>query len=290
MVHPRGLTQILPAKPATVAGMSVRRALPRRELRRVGPFVFLDHFGPIDIDPPPDYVGPHPHTGLQTVTYLFSGQIEHRDTLGTVQLIDPGAANWMTAGRGIVHAEIPQADHGPRHGVQAWVGLPPDKRDIEPAFHHFNAATLPTWHQDEAHIRLLAGTLEGRHVAAPMYSPLVYADIGLEGALTLHVPATHELAVYVVEGEVHVADGEAQAPHTLVNLSQGDLIHLSSKAAARVMLLGGEHLPEPTTIWWNFITDTVESGRTLQAKWEAGGFPALPVPGHKDAGPAARPD
>ncbi|MGC3962283.1 MAG: pirin family protein [Rhodocyclaceae bacterium] len=284
----RSIANVLTAKPAALAGISVWRALPRRELRRVGPFVFLDHFGPVESGrPAPDYVGPHPHTGLQTVTYLFSGEIEHRDSLGTVQRIRPGAANWMTAGRGIVHAEDPQPEAGPRHGVQAWVGLPPDKRDIDPAFHHFDAEQLPVWQQDDAHIRLLAGSLGTQHVPAPMYSSLVYAEIELNGSVRLAVDATHELALYVAEGAVRVGDSEPQSQHALVQLGEGDTLHLSSQGPARLMLLGGEHLPEPTTIWWNFITDTVESGRALQARWEAGGFPQLHVPGHDDAGPAA---
>lgn len=286
----RRIARLLPAKEAPLAGITVYRALPRRELRRIGPFVFLDHFGPFghaagepdDGTPPPDTVGAHPHAGLQTVTYLFSGAIDHRDSLGTVQRIHPGAANWMTAGAGIVHGEFPAAALGPRHGIQAWVALPPDQRGIAPAFEHVDAERLPHWTKDGATLRLLAGSLDGKTAPVHTYSPLTYADIALAGTagavgtVKLAVSPDHQLAIYVAEGTVRL-DGAPVAARELAHLEDGAAtLELASDGPARLMLLGGAPMPEPTVIWWNFVTDSVASGKALQARWEAGGFPALP--------------
>ncbi|QEL65677.1 putative pirin-like protein [Oryzomicrobium terrae] len=293
MTHPtsaeRRVATHFPAKEAPLAGITVYRALPRRELRRVGPFVFLDHFGPFghaagapdDGTPPADTVGAHPHAGLQTVTYLFSGAIDHRDSLGTVQRIHPGAANWMTAGAGIVHGEFPVAALGPRHGIQAWVALPPEQRGIAPAFEHVDAERLPHWQKDGATVRLLAGRLDEHEAPVHTYTPLTYADIALDGRTTLAVEPEHQLALYVAEGCITVAGPQGEPfsvpARTLVHLSDGGYrLPLASDAPARLMLLGGAPLPEPTVIWWNFITDSMASGKALQARWEAGGFPPLP--------------
>jgi redox-sensitive bicupin YhaK (pirin superfamily) len=279
----RAIERLLPAKPAHITGTAeVLRALPRREQRRVGSFVFFDHFGPHPAANGEMDVPPHPHHGLQTVTYLFSGAIEHRDSLGTVQLITPGDVNWMTAGDAITHAETVRPGGGsgaePLHGIQTWVGLPPHERRRAPCFEHFAGATLPTLSYPGAEVRVIAGELDGRRSPVPVFLPLTYLDLRLQAGadLALKVPADHELALYVAVGEVKLA-GATVSKGMLAKLDDGgDTLRLACGSDARALLFGGVALPEPTVIWWNFIVDTVEEGRACEADWNAGKFPKVP--------------
>ena len=273
----RGVTRLLPAKPAQLTGTAtVLRALPRRELRRAGPFVFFDHFGPHASDGAMDVL-PHPHVGLQTVTYLYSGAIEHRDCLGSVQLIRPGDVNWMTAGRAITHAEMVQRGGEPLHGIQTWVGLPPGQRKVDPAFQHFDGADLPEVEYPGATVKVIAGELDGRRSPVPTYQPSTYFDLKLQpgAALRLPVDPGHELALYVAVGEVTLGD-TVVAQGVLAGLGGGAILELASAKGARVMLVGGEPLQEPTVIWWNFIVDSVEEGRACEQDWKDGRFPKVP--------------
>jgi redox-sensitive bicupin YhaK (pirin superfamily) len=274
----RSVTRLLPAKPAQLTGAAtVLRALPRRELRRVGPFVFFDHFGPHASDGALDVL-PHPHVGLQTVTYLYSGAIEHRDCLGSVQLIRPGDVNWMTAGRAITHAEMVVRGGEPLHGIQTWVGLPPGQRKIEPAFEHFGGEVLPEVRYPGAVVKVIAGELDGRRSPVPTFQPLTYLDLSLEPGAGLRLPVNpgHELALYVAVGEVSLGETRV-AQGVMAGLEAGGgSVHLASATGARAMLVGGEPLAEPTVIWWNFIVDSIEEGRACEQDWKAGRFPEVP--------------
>ena len=222
-------------------------------------------------------VPPHPHVGLQTVTYLFSGAIEHTDSLGSAQKILPGDVNWMTAGARIVHAERALPDSGTLHGIQTWVALPHAERAGPAAFAHFDAAALPILERPGVRARVIAGSAAGLTSPVPTFSPLTYVDVALEpgGEVVLAVDPAHELAIYVAEGEVMVGrDGVALG--SLAKLDEGeDAIVLSSPNGARAIVLGGAPMPEPTVIWWNFVVDSVEQGRSLEAAWAAGEFPKL---------------
>ncbi|HEY8562699.1 MAG TPA: pirin family protein [Pyrinomonadaceae bacterium] len=272
----------LTAKESPLTGsFRVYRALPRRELRRVGGFVFLDHFDAENLAPANFDVPPHPHIGLQTVTYLFEGEILHTDALGFQERITPGAVNWMTAGRGITHAEQ-VIERLPRmHGIQSWVGLPHDRRKTAPAFEHFSAEILPTVELDGAIIRVLAGRLGEAVSPIPTFQELTYLDVAARagGRLEIDVAAGHELAVYVCAGEISIG-GERVERFALAKLSDGaDKLAFSCPADARFIVLGGEPLPDPTVIYWNFVTDTLGEAKQAMLDWEAGKFP--PVPKYK---------
>jgi redox-sensitive bicupin YhaK (pirin superfamily) len=278
----RSVQGLLPAKPAPLtATAEVLRALPRRQQRRVGPFVFFDHFGPQPAGGAAAHamdVPPHPHVGLQTVTYLFSGAIEHRDSLGSVQVIRPGDVNWMTAGRGITHAETVVGGAEALHGIQTWVALPQPLRKRLPAFEHFAAAALPVVEFPGAQVRVLAGSLGGHHSPVPAWVPLTYLDLRLQAGADLALPVApaHELALYVAEGEVTLG-GTAVPRGVLAQLGgAGGTIHLTAVSDVRALLFGGVPLPEPTVIWWNFIVDSVEEGRACEVDWKEGGFPRVP--------------
>jgi redox-sensitive bicupin YhaK (pirin superfamily) len=224
-------------------------------------------------------VPPHPHVGLQTVTYLFDGAVRHRDSLGSDQVIRPGDVNWMTAGRGIVHEERSVADAGALHGLQAWVALPPGRRDVASRFHHLPSSALPQHLFDRVRVRAVAGNLESARVATPTFSEVVYLDVELQpqAAITLPCDPRHELALYVVEGALEVG-GTTVRPHELAILSDGDSLGLGAQAPTRVVMIGGEPMPDPTVIYWNFITDTLEEARAREADWLAGrNFPRMPT-------------
>jgi quercetin 2,3-dioxygenase len=275
----RRVVSLLPAKAAPLTGSAeVLRALPRRELRRVGSFVFFDHFGPGPSQPGIMDVPPHPHVGLQTVTYLFSGAIEHRDSIGSVQVIRPGEVNWMTAGRAITHAETVVPGSEPLHGIQTWVGLPQAQRKIAPAFQNFAGSALPLVEFPGAQVRVIAGALGEQRSPVPSYLPLTYLDLTLQAGAELAIPVApdHELALYVAVGDL-ILDGTAVDRGVLARLSeQGSVVQLRSAGGARAVLFGGVTLPEPTVIWWNFIVDSNEEGHACEADWKAGKFPRVP--------------
>ena len=273
---------------------SVYRALPRRELRRVGGFVFFDHFDAEQIHPQHFDVPPHPHIGLQTVTYLFEGEILHTDSLGFKEFITPGAVNWMTAGKGITHSEQAMRIVPRMHGIQSWVGLPHDKRKVAPSFEHFAQGNLPLVELENASIRVLAGSLNENASPIPTFQELIYLDISADAgcSLEIHVNSAHELAVYVCEGEVSIG-GEPVEKFELAKLSDGeDKFAFSCADKARFVLFGGEHLPDPTVIYWNFITDTIGEAKQAMLDWEAGKFAEVPkykkISGEPDDGDVNR--
>ncbi|MCH8505350.1 MAG: pirin family protein [Ectothiorhodospiraceae bacterium] len=272
---------VMPARTQhLVDDIHVRRVLPRHHCRMVGPFVFLDHLSPDDMPPDQElYVPPHAHAGLETVTYLLSGALLHRDSLGTRQEIRPGDVNWMTAGRGIAHIEDGRSSavesNQPLHLAQVWVALPADKRDIAPAFVHHPAQSLPEWEDGGAHIRLLAGQLSGQRSPVLTHSPLAYVDLDMAAgaSLALDVSPAFELAIYVIEGELTAAgvDGAAE-PCELMRLPQEDYVRLQTGVPTRALLLGGEPLDPRPVVRDNCALDSLDAIKAFQADYKAGKF------------------
>jgi redox-sensitive bicupin YhaK (pirin superfamily) len=260
-------------------GFTVRRLLPAAQRQAVGPFLFFDHFGPVQAGPQDNHdVRPHPHIGLATVSYLFEGAMQHADSTGVVQRIEPGAINWMTAGRGIVHSERTPADlRGvPRrsHGLQLWAALPTADEEMAPSFAHTPAADIPELEVGGAQVRVLIGEAFGVQSPVAVRSPTLYLDIALNPGDAFPLPPATERAVYVVDGAVQL-DGEAVPPFTMVVLAPGDEPMLSASSAARAVLIGGDPLGH-RHLWWNFVSSRKE--RLLQAAddWAAGRFDTVP--------------
>jgi redox-sensitive bicupin YhaK (pirin superfamily) len=264
-----------------LGGFSVKRVLPAVERRMVGPFVFFDQMGPAMFDPGTGIdVRPHPHIGLATVTYLFEGEILHRDTLGSVQAIRPGEINWMTAGRGIAHSERTgpetRAAGGRLAGIQSWIALPKDDEETDPGFAHHGAATLPIVAGEGKRVRLLLGAAFGARSPVRTFSETLYADVALDEGARLEVPGEpEERALYLVEGTIAIA-GEEFAPGRLLVLRPATEIVIAARSAARLMLLGGAPLDGPRHVWWNFVSSSRDRIEQAKADWQAGRFPAVP--------------
>jgi hypothetical protein len=262
-------------------GFEVRRALPSAERRMVGPFVFFDQMGPTVLAPGRGLdVRPHPHIGLATVTYLFEGQILHRDSLGTVQAIEPGAVNWMTAGRGIVHSErtAPErrAAGGPLFGIQTWVALPKAHEETAPSFAHHAAEALPVLEERGARVRMIVGALWGARSPVATFTETFYADAALDRGARVQLPATHEeRAAYVAQGAVTV-DGSAFAAGRMLVFRPGAEIVVAATEPARVMLFGGEPMDGPRRVWWNFVASAPERIEQAKADWRAGRLGSVP--------------
>jgi redox-sensitive bicupin YhaK (pirin superfamily) len=272
---------ILEAKPRVIDGFSVGRALPSAARRSVGPFVFVDHMGPAQLGAGHGLdVRPHPHINLATVTYLFDGEILHRDSLGNAQVISPGAINWMTAGRGIVHSErSPDAariDGARMHGLQLWVALPTRAEESEPSFSHHPRSTLPELSDGGVRMRVLAGSAYGAASPVPVSSPLFYVDVELAAGARLPLPSEHEeRAAYVVTGDVTCGQSSL-APRTLAVLVPGKGAELYAREPSRVMLVGGAPLDGPRYMFWNFVSSSKERIEQAARDWKAGKFPLVP--------------
>ncbi len=256
-------------------GFEVGRVLPFAKRRMVGPFVFFDHMGPVDLPAgiPEDMdVLPHPHIGLSTLTYLFDGEIMHRDSLGTEQPIRPGEVNWMTAGRGITHSErfeYARREGGPVHGVQAWVALPDKAEECAPAFSHHERSELPGFDEAGVRGRLVAGKALGFEAAVPTHSPLFYLHWELEAGTRTELPADYpERAVYVVAGEIELGGRRFEAGQMAV-LSPGGALAIAALAPSIVMAVGGDPVG-PRFIEWNFVSSSKERIEQAKADWRAG--------------------
>jgi len=255
-------------------GFVVRRLLPHARHRSVGPFIFFDHFGPSEELPGVNHdVRPHPHIGLATVTYLFDGAIMHRDSLGTEQLIEPGAINWMTAGRGIVHSErrpVHLRDvRFVNHGLQLWTALPVQHEEMEPAFSHTPADAIPEVSVGDARVRVLVGEAFGAHSPVPALSRTLYLDVWLPAGGRMELPAlVPQRALYLVEGDVDIA-GEALPLREMAVLQPGAPAPLFTHAGARLVLVGGDPLDAPRFMWWNFVSSRGERIVQASADWEA---------------------
>jgi redox-sensitive bicupin YhaK (pirin superfamily) len=264
-----------------LGGFAVRRVLPASTHRTVGPFIFFDHFGPVDFPPGEGIdVRPHPHIGLATVTYLFAGAILHRDSLGSVQKIVPGDVNWMTAGRGIVHSERSAPEDraaGMRmHGLQTWVVLPRSLEETAPSFTHVPGADLPRFDLEGARVTVVAGHAFGRRAPTPTHSDTLYAAVEMPAGTSIGVPAEHEQrAVYAVEGDVEVDGTPLTGAHMAVVESDATFA-IRARSAAKVMLVGGARRDGERFIWWNFVSSSRERIDAAKATWQAQAFGQVP--------------
>jgi redox-sensitive bicupin YhaK (pirin superfamily) len=273
--------QLIVPRTVDLGGFQVHRALPSAGSRMVGPFIFFDHFGPAvfkagdGVD-----VRPHPHIGLATVTYLFDGEIVHRDSLGTAMPIRPGAVNWMTAGRGIVHSERTAADRRdggePLHGLQLWVALPTKNEETAPAFAHTTAADIPELTEGDMTLRVVAGSLHGLRSPVTTSWETVFADVRLKAGATVPLDAEHEeRAVYVITGEIEIG-GDRHGAERLLVLKPGDRVTIHAASDAHFILVGGAPMDGPRHIWWNFVSSSKERIESAKADWKAGRFDIVP--------------
>jgi redox-sensitive bicupin YhaK (pirin superfamily) len=277
----RAIDLVIPARPRDIGGFAVRRTLPAMQRRLVGPFVFWDHMGPASLEPGNGMdVRPHPHIGLATVTYLFEGEIVHKDTLGSDQAIRAGAVNWMTAGRGIAHSERTGPEvrkRGSRvHGIQSWVALPLDQEESDPRFEHHPADTIPETSLDGVRLRVLAGAAYGLTAPARVASPTFYVEATIPAGARLVLPEEHEeRAAYVVEGEV-ACDGEAIDEGAMAVFQPRVESALQAHRPSRVMLLGGARVGGARHIWWNFVSSSKERIEQAKRDWREGRFGKIP--------------
>ena len=270
-------------------GLMVSRVLPGAPYgqphQMVGPFIFFDQMGPTTVAAGQNVdVRPHPHIGLATVTWLFEGELVHRDSLGVVQPISPGDVNWMTAGRGIVHSERHDPERKksarPMFGIQSWVALPKSREDDAPAFRHHPAATLPRIRRPGVEMRLIAGEAWGERSPAETASRMFYVAAEMQAGATLALPADYEeRGVYLVQGDVLIADSPLPEKN-LALLPAGEEIAVKAKSASRLMLLGGEEMDGPRHIWWNFVASSREKLEDAKRRWRAQEFP--PIPGETE--------
>lgn len=262
-------------------GFNVRRALPHGRRQMVGPFIFFDHFGPVQFIAGHGMdVRPHPHIGLATVTYLFDGSILHRDSEGNIQEIVPGAMNLMTAGRGIAHSErtpeVQRATGQQMLGLQSWIALPAGKEEIDPSFQHFGAATLPVVEDKGLKARIIAGSAFGATSAVTMVSDWFYVEVTAEAGVAVPLDATYEeRAIYLVEGEVEIAGDKFAAPQMLI-FRPGDRITVKPVTRTRMMFLGGTAMEGPRHIWWNFVSSRKERIEAAKEDWKSGRFGPVP--------------
>jgi redox-sensitive bicupin YhaK (pirin superfamily) len=262
-------------------GFHVRRALPSRERRMVGPFVFFDQMGPTVLRAGSGLdVRPHPHIGLATVTYLFDGEIIHRDSLGTTQAIRPGEVNWMIAGRGIVHSERTAADKraagSSLSGIQTWIALPKAEEERAPSFRHHAASELPLIEGEGKSLRLIAGSLYGARAPVATLSDMFYADVTLVADARLPVATEHEQrALYIIRGRVDV-DGSAFEANQLVVLRAQQAVTVRALAPSQLLLLGGAPMDGPRHVWWNFVSSSSERIEQAKADWREGRLGSVP--------------
>lgn len=263
---------------------TVSRLLPHKQRQRVGPFIFFDYIGPAEFPPGKGVnVRSHPHIGLATITYLFEGEMLHRDSLGYVQEIRPGEINWMTAGKGIVHSEKVTEEilaSGQRlHGIQTWVALPVEHAEVDPRFEHYSADAIPSIERDGATIKVVIGSAYGEMSPVRSESETLYLEIKLEAGATVELPEAEELAVFVIEGDVSV-EGESVRPGFLAVIADGASKSITATTAAHVMLCGGATLEGDRIVWWNFVTSTSERLEQAKRDWKEGRF--ADVPGESD--------
>jgi redox-sensitive bicupin YhaK (pirin superfamily) len=269
------LQSVIEQRRRDLGGFEVGRVLPSAKHRMVGPFIFFDLFGPAEFErgiPRTVDVRPHPHIGLSTVTYLFEGEIMHRDSVGSEQPIRPGEVNWMVAGRGITHSERfekARAEGGRMHGIQAWVALPREHEEAEPHFANYSGGALPTHDAKGVWMRLVAGDLDGMRAGAVTHSPMFYAHVELEQGATLALPHEYaERAAFVVSGRVSVDGRDFNRGQMLIFVARGNAI-IRANSRAKLMILGGEPLGE-RYIEWNFVSSSKERIDQAKADWRAG--------------------
>lgn len=282
---------IIPERPRDIGNFMVGRLLPFHAKRMVGPFIFIDHMGPVAMDDHENMdVGPHPHTGLCTLTFLFEGAVMHRDSLGTAVEITPGAVNWMIAGHGIVHSErtperLRKVDKH-MHGLQIWVALPKALEEIEPSFHHIEADALPAWEEDGARFKLVAGELMGRRSPVPVHSPLYMVEIhhAAGGEMRIGAHLYGEVGLYILHGSVREgSNGEELGERRILVAKNPNLCAFTMAPGTTVYLFGGEPFPEERFIHWNFVATSEAKLEAAKQRWRDQRFPMIegetgPVP------------
>jgi redox-sensitive bicupin YhaK (pirin superfamily) len=268
------IEMVIQRRQRSLGGFDVGRVLPFVKRRMVGPFVFLDHMGPLDMPPGVPRavdVRPHPHIGLSTVTYLYSGEVMHRDSVGSEQAVRPGEVNWMVAGRGITHSERfekARAEGDRIHGVQAWVALPQADEETEPSFAHHAGDDLPIWQDGGVHGRLIAGRAFGMSANVRTHSPLFYIHLEMRDGARAALPEEHpDRAAYVASGAIE-CEGRRFAAGDMLVLARGE-VSFTASGPATVMLLGGEPLGE-RFLYWNFVSSSKERIEQAKADWQAG--------------------
>ncbi|PUZ27651.1 hypothetical protein GA0116948_10348 [Chitinophaga costaii] len=272
---------IIEERPADIGHFLVGRLLPFREKRMVGPFIFIDHMGPVLMSDHQNLdIGPHPHIGLSTLTYLFEGNIIHHDTLGTNVEIKPGQVNWMTAGKGIVHSErTPERfRHSDKqmHGMQIWVALPKDLEEMMPSFFHAEEDTIPSWEQNGIHYKLIAGEVLGQRSPVPVYSPLYLLELKSvqRQTITLGADLFGETGLYILSGQIE-SEGHVYEPKRILVAKNSKLCDFVMAENTTVFIFGGEPFAEPRHIYWNFVASTLELIDQAKADWAAQRFPLL---------------
>lgn len=277
---------IIEERAASIGSFMVGRLLPFRKKRSVGPFVFMDHMGPAELSEEENLdVLPHPHIGLSTVTYLIEGAILHRDSLGSVREINPGAVNWMTAGKGIVHSERTpdylRNQSKKLHGLQIWVGLPKNLEETEPTFHHIPSDMLPVWEYENVKFKLIVGEALGKKSPVPVHSPMYFLE--LKASQPQKLDFGHDLfgesAIYILDGEIAIGQSTF-GPQQLVVLKEDSSVVLQMSANTTIFIIGGEPFPEPRSILWNFVSSDKQSLERARENWKNQNVDAFPkVPG-----------
>ncbi len=277
---PESIQKVISPHVQDLGGFEARRLLPNDEQKMVGPFIFFDHLGPANFPPGKGVdVRPHPHINLATVTYLFAGAILHRDSLGTIQEIRPGAVNWMTAGKGITHSErSPDAERleeSTLHGIQTWVALPDDAEEVEPCFYHHPATEIPTWEAQGVIITLIAGTAYGQTSPVKALSPILYLDLQFTAGSQFVLPADYsERAVYSVTQGLKI-DGQPLEQHRLAVLESSKPVTIAASTTARCMVAGGEPLGTRYK-WWNFVSSRLDRIERAKQDWRDDNFSKVP--------------
>lgn len=275
------IARVIVPRARDLGDFTVRRVLPSGRQQMVGPFIFFDHMGPATFGVSEGMdVRPHPHIGLATVTYLFKGSILHRDSLGSEQLIAPGAINWMLAGKGIVHSErTPYAMRGQTEeveGLQLWVALPTHLEETEPAFTHYDARAIPEKRDADIYSRVLAGQYAGLTSPVQTQSPLFYVEVRLDDAAHTVIEANYtERAIYIVSGKLVIDEQQYDAAQMLV-LAPGEEIPVTAMSNSHFVVLGGEPLDGPRHVWWNFVSSRLERIEEAKDDWREKRFPCVP--------------
>ena len=273
---------IIEERAATIGSFMVGRLLPFRQKRAVGPFVFIDHMGPVQLSTYENFdVGPHPHIGLSTLTYLFEGSIMHRDTVGSEIEIQPGAVNWMTAGKGVVHSErTPEylrTSEKSLHGLQIWVALPKDLESCDPYFSHHPADQIPTWSEDGCLFKLIAGSILGHQSPVPVHSPLYMIEIHAQQDSEVNIGKDlfGESGLYILEGNIH-NEGHSYGPRQILIANEASLCGFSISKGTTIYIFGGEPFPEERFIHWNFVASDKQMIEKAKHDWINGRFPVIP--------------
>lgn len=272
---------VIEERPADIGHFLVGRLLPFKTKRMVGPFIFIDHMGPAKLSDHENIdIGPHPHIGLSTLTYLFEGAIMHHDTLGSAVEITPGQVNWMTAGKGIVHSErTPEhLRHTDKHlhGLQIWVALPKHLEQMQPEFFHVEATDIPAWKEGDVQYKLIAGEAFGKRSPVPVYSKLFFIEIKTETAQTIRL-GDHlfgEAGLYILEGSIS-SEGNTYTPKQLLVSKNSSLCEFEAAAGSTLYIFGGEPFPEERFIYWNFVASERQLIEEAKQNWRAGNFPVI---------------